>query len=632
MCSMKKNFIFIFPALMLWAVACQKDEAQNIIDPAQIQHLTIKNDPVQLNERLSIKDELVKMNPRYQSELKSTTNPEKDYSANFTFKLRADVDAPTDHGRTLMATHVALKDKYAFVSYNYRGEEFGGAVEVFDVEIPKQPKIISNATFTDADINAVDFKEGKIFIVGATADYVEMEFSSPAFFQVLSLNSQMQIISVDTLIDIPSFSANGIKVTDQYIYITSGDSGGLTIFDRQYNLIKQESIVDARSVDTNSENVYILSGQPGKINVFSRADNELTTGYEIYGANTPWSKSEISVTDQYIFAALNEEGVKMINTDGTLKQHIPKPETPAGDLDENHVSNSVSVNNTLVFMANGQSGITVGEIVSRLDDEVVILGEMVFNDMQSANFVKSNDSIVFVASGLGGLKILSVSIDEGVPDDIIPTEPCPALMNAINLYLPERENAQNHSPQLFVAENALNVVTAEETPVYVVFVNEGAGWKNSFGYYAYPADNPPASVEELQNLVVFPNVSSVNDGGGLEPGDMVQLGSEPFPANTVVGFFLVAQGWKNGQMVNGVYTHYTNREFNPSSKQQHLLFIENGCQDMVLAFEDIRIPGGDKDYNDIILVIKDNDKELPNTKFNIDGIVNINVVNDEDVK
>jgi len=274
-------------------------------------------------------------------------------------------------------------------------------------------------------------------------------------------------------------------------------------------------------------------------------------------------------------------------------------------------------------MGNGESGIAVGEMIEELDDEVVILGTMAFNDMGSSNFVQSRDSIIFVASGLGGLKILAISIDNGVPDDIIPTEPCPTLMEAITLMFPESVNAMELHPYLFEEDVTLNVTTEVETNVYVKFIWEGAGWKNTFGYYAYPADNPPTSIEELEKHVVFPNASMVGSGGGLEPGDMVQLGDGPFPANTVIGFYLVAQGWANGQMVEGIYTHYTNIEFNNNNNQQHLLFIEDGCQDLVLTFEDIMLPGGDKDFNDIILVIKDNEDQLPNTKFNVDGIITL---------
>jgi hypothetical protein len=82
----------------------------------------------------------------------------------------------------------------------------------------------------------------------------------------------------------------------------------------------------------------------------------------------------------------------------------------------------------------------------------------------------------------------------------------------------------------------------------------------------------------------------------------------------------------NGNCIidSGDYIHYTNINFIPNNTQQHLLFIEDGCQDLVLTFEDIRLPGEDKDFNDIILVIKDNPNQMPNSKFNTDGIIVLN--------
>ncbi len=621
--------ILIFVAMM---ISCNKDESEipKSKNPADNQELIINNNIVDLNNRLSIKNDVVKMIPSYENIIKSSMVEEYDFTKNFAFKLRADVNPPTIDGNALMATHVAIKDNFAFVSYNTRGNEYGGAVEIFNVSDPAQPYIVSQGVFPYADINAVDYSDGKIYIAGALLNYEQLEFNGPALFWVISVNEQMQIVDVDEVVDVISYSANSIKVTEDKIYVTSGDEGGFTIFDKfTYEQIDYIPTIDARSIDTNSSNTYVFSGLPGKIDIYDNITNQFSFQIETGGANIPYSKSQLAVNEEFIFAPLSEEGAKMFSNSGDLLRHFPRPNTPEGELDENYVTNSLSLNNQLVFMANGHAGISVGEIVPQLNDTVVVLGSMVFEDMQSSNYVMARDSVVFVASGLGGLKILSISIDEGIPDDIIPTLPCPTLMTSIAISLPERENAMNHSPWLFDPNNSLNVITSDETDVYVTFIFEGAGWRNTFGYYAYPADEPPTTIEDLGKYVVFPNVSMVNEGGGLEPGDMVRLGNEPFPANTVIGFYIVAKGWANGQMVNGSYTHYTDIELNPQNTQQHILFIEEGCQDLVLAYEDVRLPSGDKDFNDIIIVIKDNQEELPNTKFNVDGIPGLDLSSEE---
>jgi hypothetical protein len=624
-----KNLLFAIPLLFLGIMISCNDDNSGSPDqenPAENQEVIINNDISALNDRLDIKNDIVKMIPSYEYAEKSTTIEDYDYTKNFAFKLRADVNPPTINLVPLMATHVAIKDDYAFVSYNTRGNEYGGAVEIFDVSNPTQPFIVSQGVFPYADINAVDYSDGKIYIAGALFNYEQLEFNGPALFWVLSVNDQMQINSVDQVIDVRSYSANSIKVTEDKIYVTSGDQGGLTIFDKfSYEEIDYIATSDARSIDINSTNIYAFSGTPGKIDVYDKLTNEFTFQIETGGANTPYAKSQLAVNDEFIFTALSEEGAKMFSTAGEFIRHFPKPTTPEGELEENYVTNSLTLNNQLVFMANGHAGISVGEIVPELDNTVVMLGSMVFEDLQSSNFVMAQDSIVFVASGLGGLKILSISIEEGIPDNIISTTPCPTLMTNITESLPEQKNAMNHSPWLFNPDNFLNVKTAVETDVYLSFIFEGAGWRNTFGYYAYPADNPPLTLEDLEQYVVFPNVSMLNEGGGLEPGDMVRLGNEPFPANTVIGFYIVAKGWANGQMVDGLYTHFTNTELNYNNNQQHILFVEDGCQDLVIGLEDKRVGTGDNDFNDIIIAIKDNKDELPNTKFDVNGIPHLNL-------
>ncbi|MBW6480786.1 MAG: hypothetical protein K0B37_15260 [Bacteroidales bacterium] len=55
-------------------------------------------------------------------------------------------------------------------------------------------------------------------------------------------------------------------------------------------------------------------------------------------------------------------------------------------------------------------------------------------------------------------------------------------MDAITLKFPEGQNAMDLHPYLFEEGVTLNVTVEEETDVYVKFIREGAGWKNTFGY------------------------------------------------------------------------------------------------------------------------------------------------------
>jgi hypothetical protein len=607
---------------------CQKDSPpidHPEDDYTELGNLLIDGDHAGLADRITYKNEIVPIVDTENSSILKAADvfPEVDLTKNYAFKLRAEVDPPVYEDHILQATHVTIHDDFAFVTYNTRGPAWLGGIEIFDVSDLRNPVIISSAILVNIDVNAVDYADGKIYVVGATGDFEEKGFVSPAFMEVISLDATMAFEKVDTIIDIPSYSGNDIKVTAGHIFATSGSTGGLTIFDAGYTKTGAEDISDARSVDANSDHLYVLQGQEGRVNVFELADAAYAETFHVGGATIPESKSEIAVSDNYIFAALNEGGLSMLNLDGSLKQSLPKPETPAGELDENHVTNSVSLNGDLVLIGNGESGIHVGGLIAEKNDSIWMLGAMQFGEDQSANFVESKDSVIFVATGLGGLKILAISIDEGVPDDVEPTDPCETLMANISELFPERMDVRGVHDDLFSDTAHLNILIKEETPVYVSFIDEGAGWRNTFGYYTYPADNPPQSIEDLELQIVFPNVSKVGEGGGLDFGDRVQLGDGSFPAGTVIGFYLVAQGWKNGLTVDGVYTHYTDRQFNIDQAQQSTLFVSSDCDDIVLTFEDIMVNGGtcDHDFNDIILTIKDSkDMGMPNTRLDVSGL------------
>ena len=622
------GFVVIILFIVFTLFNCQKDSLPSD-NPEDVfiekGNLLISNNPAQLAARITYKNEIVPIvDTETSSLLKSAAVfPEIDLTKNYAFKLKAEVDPPVYENNTLQATHVTIKDNYAFVTYNTRGPKWLGGIEIFDVSDLKNPVIISSAIMANTDVSAVDYADGKIYVVGATGDFEDLGFVSPAFMEVISLDATMAFEKVDTIIDIPSYAGTDIKVAAGHIFATSGSTGGLAIFDAAYAKAGTEEISDARSVDANSDHLYVLQGQEGRVNVFELSEATHTETYLVGGATIPESKSEIAVTDEYIFAALNEGGLSILNLDGSIKQSLPKPATPAGALDENHVTNSVSLNGDLVLIGNGESGIYVGGLIAEKNDSLWMLGAMNFGESQSANFVESKDSVIFVATGLGGLKILAISIDEGVPDDVEPTEPCESLMGNISELFPECVDVRNIHEDLFSDTAHLNILVNEETPVFVSFIDEGAGWRNTFGYYAYSSDNPPQSIDDLEMHIVFPNVSKVGEGGGLDFGDRVQLGDSSFPAGTVIGFYLVAQGWKNGLTVDGVYTQYTDRLFNIDQAQQSTLFVSSSCNDIVLTFEDIKVNDGtcDHDFNDIILTIKDSkDIGMPNTKLDVSGL------------
>ncbi|HZY78642.1 MAG TPA: DUF4114 domain-containing protein [Cyclobacteriaceae bacterium] len=203
-----------------------------------------------------------------------------------------------------------------------------------------------------------------------------------------------------------------------------------------------------------------------------------------------------------------------------------------------------------------------------------------------------------------------------VPENIIDTEPCPTLYARILELFPE--NILISQDALFSAEAQKNVELVKESQVFVTYLAEGAGYRNSVAWYSYHKNNPPTAGSDLDLHVLFPDVSS----DILTPGNRLQLQTEPFPAGTIVGFVLIINGWQ-GRVDFDKMKLYTDYQFNANKRQQHILFMEKTCGELVLAFEDniSQSETADADFNDIIFTVSDNNTHQLNTAFKSDNIV-----------
>ncbi len=162
------------------------------------------------------------------------------------------------------------------------------------------------------------------------------------------------------------------------------------------------------------------------------------------------------------------------------------------------------------------------------------------------------------------------------------------------------EEGQAVSNDLLTMTPEVNTfVVNSNVNISITFVSEGAGYQNALGYYTYSFDDPPTSPSEILDLeIIFPNVSD----DVLSEGDKVDLGA--FPAGTVVGWFLVSDGWDGTNQIVETAGHnvfYSNSNFNPNQKQQNILFSYNAEDKILLSFDDQ--PDGDNDYEDVVFYL-----------------------------
>lgn len=209
-----------------------------------------------------------------------------------------------------------------------------------------------------------------------------------------------------------------------------------------------------------------------------------------------------------------------------------------------------------------------------------------------------------------------------VPDEIIRTETCPTLYSRIEELFPDQKKAQTLFPFLFSDTVKKEILLSQETEVYATFVAEVANYKNTLGWYSYPSGNKPTSIDEVNIHVLFPNISAKGEGGELETGYMLQLGDQKFPKGTVIGFFLIVQGWKDGKINYSGTTHFTDLSINENSNQQHIMFKETNCGDIVIGFEDMPLSNArvDQDYNDILITVSDNKEGYESISFDLNKL------------
>lgn len=205
------------------------------------------------------------------------------------------------------------------------------------------------------------------------------------------------------------------------------------------------------------------------------------------------------------------------------------------------------------------------------------------------------------------------------------------LLDDVNASLPESipGGIPVSNPE-FLAGKETSLIITKEADIWVTFISEGAGYRNVLGYYSYPLGSEPKSKEDITNHnVIFPNVSMTGSGGGLVAGDRVYLGR--FPANTVVSWFLVGNGWWGNGVGDGNGVYYSNPDFNPEStaeKRTHMVLLNDPSRELVLlGFEDLNRDGpSDDDFNDAVFYAKSN----PVDAIQLGNVAELKAANDSD--
>ena len=342
------------------------------------------------------------------------------------FKLVSQVKPPTVDGQLVQATSVTLTKKgAAVISYNMRGAARLGAVDWINRSSDDHPRLTSGIIFADSDINAVNSDGHYVYTAVATNS---VDYPFPAVMERMKIKYRSTTLQDNVRAPLTSFAATSVLPVEDVVYATSGDQGGIYAFNaKTLEPLGEFPLHDARWVAEDEDNgrLVVVQGTPGVLSVFEEGafpggSMNLLNTFSFPGANIAESKSTVEVVGGKAFIAAGPEGVQiMCLDDGSIIGTVPRPDPASLGLDPSVVvTNAVSVDDDLMFISNGEAGIYVARGSSDFDknncatQNITMLGKMRFGNLQSANHVAYKSHYLYVAAGLGGVKVVRVKIGD----------------------------------------------------------------------------------------------------------------------------------------------------------------------------------------------------------------------------
>ncbi|WP_057939064.1 LVIVD repeat-containing protein [Algoriphagus resistens] len=339
--------------------------------------------------------------------------------------LVSQVDAPEVGSQTLRATHVDIDGNYAYVSYNMEGDTYLGAVDIFDITNPYSPQITEQAVFTDTDISSLEYKNGKLYLAAAVNIDENTDVTSPANLITVSVAGG-RFTSDFVYTSLPGFVATDLANTNSNTAVTSGNDGVIGLFDATQTPGASVEMEDLRAVAFGSDKLAVLSGTSG-IHILD--PNSLSEVISIpLTADVDGAKRTMDIDNAALYVSEGANGAGIYKmTDGSLIQKLAIPIRPDDVAEGDIVTNAVSVDDNLLFMANGAAGISISDV-----SDLAAIKEFGVLDLDgSSNFVRNEEEFVFVATGFGGLQILKINKNEESAD--VSCEGLPSYSGSPNL-------------------------------------------------------------------------------------------------------------------------------------------------------------------------------------------------------
>lgn len=196
------------------------------------------------------------------------------------------------------------------------------------------------------------------------------------------------------------------------------------------------------------------------------------------------------------------------------------------------------------------------------------------------------------------------------------------IVDEYNTLFPGGQSVANLRPE-WVKDNDLHF-EQETDSVYLTFVTEGAGYKNTICIYVYDTDSPPRRFGDVDLLIIFPNSSKTGSGGSMNTGDSIHIPSSwvksgstaipqsyTFSAGKSLGIALIADAWQNTSVRTNRSKYASLSHMNPERSERlryHCITVRSSVDPdtFLIGWEDINRQhwNCDHDFNDCVLMFR----------------------------
>lgn len=200
--------------------------------------------------------------------------------------------------------------------------------------------------------------------------------------------------------------------------------------------------------------------------------------------------------------------------------------------------------------------------------------------------------------------LLSAYDSSGTPVNMLKDTISSNLLSFINSTFPDGKNLTLSHPELFTTTANNDIVITQHSDVYVTFLIGLTDGRNALGFYSYPTNVPPASLNDITKITyIFPITGLMT---ALKAGDKMKLGT--FEAGTSIGIVLMVNAWDpsskqlNNNSIRFSTDDFLNPEVDPQIRKHTVSIYYSPEKKTIVGFEDQNRsnPSCPNDFNDVV--------------------------------